>query len=407
MKSWKISILVLGDIISAYMGLFLMLLISFGSISQNDLGDHLLPFTIIFCFWIITLFVFDQYDPVKGRLKMYNLKRVGYAFVSALIVGVIVFYIGGFGITPKANLLLVFVFFCIFYIGWRRLVFITFKNNFIEYVTFLDSNIYVEELKIFITKNPELGYRLASESQKPDIVISEIPFTRNSRILSLGGAYENILGKIPLDIADKTLPYQIETKQESLAGIVLKRLFDIAFSFSILTLTSWLWPFIIMGIKLDDGGPIFYTHKRMGQYNRPFDFLKFRSMRIDAEKDGAVWAEKEDARVTRFGAFLRKSHLDELPQMINILSGDMSIIGPRPERPEFVIELEKEVPLYHLRHIIKPGFTGWAQIKYRYARTVLESKEKYEYDLYYIKNRNLALDLGILLRTIQIFVTHK
>ena len=129
-------------------------------------------------------------------------------------------------------------------------------------------------------------------------------------------------------------------------------------------------------------------------------------MKVNSEKDGAVWAEKEDPRVTKFGKFLRKSHLDEIPQMLNILKGEMSIIGPRPERPEFTINLGKEITLYNLRHIIKPGFTGWAQVKYRYARTVAESKKKFEYDLYYIKNRDFVLDLGILLKTIQIFVTH-
>jgi len=129
-------------------------------------------------------------------------------------------------------------------------------------------------------------------------------------------------------------------------------------------------------------------------------------MRTDAEKGGAQWADKEDSRVTRFGKFLRKSHLDEIPQMINVFMGDMSVIGPRPERPEFVETLEREIPLYDLRHIIKPGFTGWAQVRFRYARTVSESREKFEYDLYYIKNKSFILDAGILLKTIQIIVTH-
>ncbi len=406
MKSWKIIMLAAGDLIVAYGSLFLMLWVSFGSLTEGALSDHLVPFTIVFIFWIATLFIFDQYDPIKGRPRVYNIKRLGYSLVSILIVGTIIFYIGGFGITPKANLLLVFVFFSILYTLWRRLAFTIFSSAFVEHVTFLDSNEHAEYLKELIEKNPQLGYRIATGNQTPDIVISQTPFARGKKILSLPGAYESILGKVPVDIAESTLPYQIETKQDSVFSMLAKRIFDIIFSLTVLAATSWVWPFIIAGIKINDGGPVFYSHKRMGQYNKPFDFLKFRSMRVDAEKKGAVWAEKEDQRVTKIGRFLRKSHLDEIPQMINILKGEMSVIGPRPERPEFVSGLEQNIPLYVLRHIIKPGFTGWAQIKYRYARTVLESKEKFEYDLYYIKNRSFILDMGIILKTIQIFVTH-
>jgi lipopolysaccharide/colanic/teichoic acid biosynthesis glycosyltransferase len=126
-------------------------------------------------------------------------------------------------------------------------------------------------------------------------------------------------------------------------------------------------------------------------------------MKVGAEKRGKPkWAEKEDPRVTKVGKVLRKLHLDELPQMINVLKGDISLVGPRPERPEFVKKLEKQIPYYHLRHIIKPGFTGWAQIKFRYARSVMDSFEKFQYDLYYIKNRSIFLDLGILLKTFQL-----
>jgi lipopolysaccharide/colanic/teichoic acid biosynthesis glycosyltransferase len=126
-------------------------------------------------------------------------------------------------------------------------------------------------------------------------------------------------------------------------------------------------------------------------------------MKENSEKKGPVWAEKQDARITRIGKFLRKTHLDEIPQMLNILKGDISLVGPRPERPEFIEKLEKEIPFYHIRHLIKPGFTGWAQIKFRYSRSVIDSKEKFQYDLYYIKNNSLFLDIGILLKTFQLF----
>jgi len=183
----------------------------------------------------------------------------------------------------------------------------------------------------------------------------------------------------------------------------LKRFVDIILAFSIIIITSPLWLIFAVLIKLEDKGPVFYRQKRVGKDRNEFWLTKFRSMKIDAENGKAKWAEKDDPRITKIGRFLRKIHLDELPQMLNILKGDISLVGPRPERPEFVKKLEKEIPHYHLRHIIRPGFTGWAQIKFRYGRTVEDSHEKFQYDLYYIKNRSLFLDLGILLKTFQLF----
>lgn len=406
MKAWKIVILVFGDIASMYGGLFLLFWMVSGGINTDMAHSHLLPFSLVFLLWLVVLFIFDQYDPIKGRIRMYTIKQLAYTLGAMLAIGVLVFYVGGFGITPKANLLTMFAGFSVLFVLWRRLAFTVFQNVFVEHVTFLDDNEHVAHLKHVISTNPQLGYRLATGDIVPDIVISQVPFSRGKKLMSLEGAYESLLGKVPVDIASSTLPYQIKSRQESIFSLLTKRLFDIFFSLSVIVATSWLWPFIILGIKFTDGGPIFYTHKRMGQHNKPFSFIKFRSMRVDAEQDGAVWADKEDTRVTPFGKFLRKSHLDEIPQMINIFKGDMSVVGPRPERPEFVGPLEQEIPLYTLRHVIKPGFTGWAQVKFRYARTVLESKEKFEYDLYYIKNRNAILDLGIILKTLQIFVTH-
>ncbi len=157
---------------------------------------------------------------------------------------------------------------------------------------------------------------------------------------------------------------------------------------------------IIVLMKIFSPGPIFYSQKRVGQYGKSFDIWKFRTMRIDAEKNGAVWAKKNDDRVTPIGKFLRLSRLDELPQFWNILRGDMAFVGPRPERPEFVTQLEKQLPQYHLRHLVKPGLTGWAQIRYRYASSHEDTKTKLSYDLYYVSNYSLAFDLSIILRTV-------
>ena len=157
-------------------------------------------------------------------------------------------------------------------------------------------------------------------------------------------------------------------------------------------------------IKLDSPGPIFYLQERVGKGGEGFKILKFRSMRTDAEKDGPVWAKESDHRVTRIGRIIRKLRIDELPQFINVLQGEMSFIGPRPERPEFVRLLEREIPYYSQRHLIKPGLTGWAQIRYPYGASIEDAKEKLQYDLYYIKNLSPLLDLIILFETIRIVI---
>ena len=188
-------------------------------------------------------------------------------------------------------------------------------------------------------------------------------------------------------------------------GILLKGLksfCDISFSLIGLLLS---WPFMILvalAIKVDSSGPVFYRQRRVGQKGKEFDVLKFRSMRQDAEINGPQWAEKEDPRVTRVGSVIRKLRLDELPQLLNVLRREMSFIGPRPERPEFVNQLQEMIPYYLERHTVKPGITGWAQVKFAYGKTVEDSLEKLQYDLYDIKNMSFFLDLLIVFQTIKV-----
>jgi sugar transferase (PEP-CTERM system associated) len=184
---------------------------------------------------------------------------------------------------------------------------------------------------------------------------------------------------------------------------IIKRLLDLSLAFVALVLAMPLMGAIALGIKLDSPGPVLFRQPRLGRNGSVFILRKFRSMGTDAEKDtGPVWAQARDPRVTRFGSFLRRTRLDELPQLVNVLVGDMSFIGPRPERPEFVYELQKQIPFYMERLSVKPGITGWAQVKYHYGASVDDALEKLQYDLYYIKNLSLFLDLLILLNTIQV-----
>lgn len=182
---------------------------------------------------------------------------------------------------------------------------------------------------------------------------------------------------------------------------VVKRVLDI---FCVILLAKIAIPLGLITavlIKLESPGPVFFRQKRVGQYNQEFEVIKFRSMRNDAEKDGAQWASKNDARVTRVGKFIRKTRIDELPQLINILKGEMSLVGPRPEREVFIKDLETQIPYYRFRHAIKPGVTGLAQVKYAYGASVEDAIWKHKYDIHYIKHQSLRMDLKIILRTVK------
>ncbi|MCC6717487.1 MAG: TIGR03013 family PEP-CTERM/XrtA system glycosyltransferase [Acetobacteraceae bacterium] len=182
----------------------------------------------------------------------------------------------------------------------------------------------------------------------------------------------------------------------------LKRMLDIAVSLVILLFGSLLLLPAAIAIKLGDGGPIFYAQTRVSQGGRHFRILKLRTMRVDAERGGAVWAATADSRITRTGRFLRQTRIDELPQLINVLRGEMSLVGPRPERPEFIGALIEQIPLYDERHTVKAGLTGWAQINYPYGASIEDTRAKLGYDLYYVKNFSVAFDLLIILQTLRV-----
>ena len=187
----------------------------------------------------------------------------------------------------------------------------------------------------------------------------------------------------------------------------VRRLAEIAFCTALLALTLPLMLVTAVAIRLEGGGPVLFRQIRIGQHGAPFHVLKFRTMRTDAEPNGPVWATVNDPRITRIGALLRRSRSDELPQLLNVLRGDMSLVGPRPERPHFVELLAREIPGYHDRAAVKPGITGWAQVRFRYGSSVEDARRKLEYDLYYLRHRSLLLDLLILALTVRVVLSHQ
>lgn len=185
-------------------------------------------------------------------------------------------------------------------------------------------------------------------------------------------------------------------------NIFIKRAIDL---FSVFLLGVFALPIGIITallIKIESPGPIFFKQKRTGLYNQEFFVIKFRSMRVDAEKNGAQWASKNDSRVTKIGSFIRKTRIDELPQLINVFKGEMSLVGPRPEREVFIKDLEKKIPYYRFRHAVKPGITGWAQVKYPYGSSIEDAIWKHKYDVFYIKHQSLFFDIKVILNTIKV-----
>ncbi len=242
-----------------------------------------------------------------------------------------------------------------------------------------------------IAATPTVGRAVAASLQNRCRVTDETTFL------------EKLMGEVPAEGISAEWVLRADV-QNHWSYDACKWLLDVAVALVGLVLTLPLWPLIALAIKLDSRGPVFYRQTRVGRHGRVFTMYKFRTMGMDAECGGAQWARENDPRVTRLGRFLRNSRLDELPQLINILRGDMSLVGPRPERPEFVSNLEQLLPHYRLRHLIKPGLTGWAQIHYGYGASVADAYRKLCFDLYYLKHRSLELDTAILVRTVGTFL---
>ena len=216
---------------------------------------------------------------------------------------------------------------------------------------------------------------------------------------------ERHLGRIDLEAIDANWLLFAEGYHNGTLARALKRVFDIGVSLLLTIVTLPLVLVTAAAIKMDGSGPIFYRQERTGLHGKTFTLFKFRSMALDAEAEGKPrWAQKRDPRVTRIGAFMRASRIDELPQLFNVLRGEMSMIGPRPERPMFVAELAKVIPFYNHRNYVKPGLTGWAQVNYPYGASVDDAREKLAYDLYYVKNRGILLDMFILLSTVRVIL---
>jgi len=261
-----------------------------------------------------------------------------------------------------------------------------------------------DDLKQLVERHEISALVLATTYRVDSVLLQTLleSVERGVEVIPMAVLYERLTGRVPVEHVreDWYVALPVEQLTHSTVRLVAKRVMDIVLaSLGLLCLGSIL-PLVALAIRLDSPGPIFYVQERVGVGGRVFRAYKFRSMVVDAERHGAVWAQEADPRVTRVGRFLRATHIDEFPQFLNVLKGDMSAVGPRPERPEFVEKFAAELPLYRLRHVVKPGMGGWGLIRQGYAATTEDVLVRLQYDLYYIKHQSLWLDMVILLKTI-------
>jgi sugar transferase (PEP-CTERM system associated) len=269
---------------------------------------------------------------------------------------------------------------------------------------------YAAELRAFCNSDKGIDrVIIAMEERRGTLPIRELLDLRlrGVAIEDTGTVLERLLGKIPLEglyPSDLifTPGFRVKASQQ-----IVRRCVSFTVALTALLICLPFIPFIILAVRLSSAGPVFFNQTRVGLRGRLFTVHKFRTMRQDAEAGGAVWATKSDPRITPLGGFMRKTRLDEIPQLWNVLRGDMGFVGPRPERPEFVQWLSNEIPYYELRHMIRPGITGWAQVRYRYGATLEETKRKLEFDLYYLKHLSLGLDMLIMFETIKTIVLRR
>lgn len=434
-KHKSISILI-GDALMFAAALVFMLLLRYGFSGFTEAFiSHRAPFGILLGIWVVVFYICDLYSYPKWSVSLENIRTFITANFANLAISIGMFYVFGefFKLTPKLNLSIFAITFVILDGLFRWLVarLLSAKGH-TTHVVILSQSPLAEVLRTHIRKHPQLGYAVSifhnaddatKELQSPnrtiivldknslrdEAIVRTISILRSpsTQVETLTEFFERIMHRVPLEELEEEWIIR-EIRSNGGAYAFAKRTLDIVLSLCFLVFFSPLIVIFGIAIASSSKGPVIYLQRRAGKDGVVFTLRKFRTMRVDAEKDGAQWSQAHDPRATRIGAFLRRTHLDEIPQLWNILCGDMSFVGPRPERPEFTAQLEKEIAHYHLRERILPGLTGWAQIKFRYANTVIDSKEKFEYDLYYIKNKNLLIDIGVLVKTVQfVFISAK
>lgn len=428
-------ILFAGDLIAFSVALWVALAIRYGSIPSADLlARHWAPFSFLFLLWTFVFFVAGLYEKhtlvFKGKLPSLILNT---QIANSLLAVVFFYLLPSFGITPKIVLAVYLVVSFLLIVLWRVSIVPRFGFRHRENAILIGAGDEMQELKEEMNGNERYNLKFVSSvnlNQLDGIAFQEEVIEKvysdgvtsividlkhknsdkilpslynlifsNVRFLDMYKVYEEVFDRVPLSLVGynwflENISFSPHTMYDT-----LKRMMDIAIASALGTVSLIFYPFVFVAIKLEDGGPVFITQERIGAGNRIIKLWKFRSMR---GSDAGKWVTEGDDRITRVGRFLRKSRIDELPQLWNIIRGDLSLIGPRPDIVAMGKKLADELPYYTVRNLIKPGLSGWAQIKQDIApQSLPETRERLAYDLYYLKNRSFILDLTIALKTMK------
>lgn len=431
-------LLFLGDVLIFTLALWLSLSIrNLEFPTLNEFYNHLTPFSVIFLTWLFSFFVAGLYEKhtvmLKSKLPSVILKT---QIFNSLIAALFFYLIPYFGIAPKTILFVYLFVSFVLILLWRIYGESLFGFKEKEKAILIGSGEEMRDLKIEVNNNSRYGMEFISSidldktgnldfqseilnriyTENVSVVVIDLfdkkvepilPHLYNLifskiKFMDMHKIYEDIFDRIPLSL----LKYNWFLENISFARKIgydsLKRGMDIILSFMFGIIALIIYPLVILLIKLDDGGPIFISQERVGQNNKIIKILKFRSMSVN---DDGLFEKEKDQKITRAGKFLRKTRIDELPQLWSIFKGDMSLVGPRPEMPSLVSLYEKDIPYYNIRHLIKPGLSGWAQIYHRtppkFDAGYDETKTKLSYDLFYIKNHSFLLDIKIILKTLK------
>ena len=455
-RRWRIrnserqAILFIGDLILSYFSVLIGLFFWSQKDWLNFSGEFLyqrVPFWFYLLPVIWILFLVETYDIRKANRRDEVIRGIATAAGISLGIYLIVFFISEPNSLPRRGVLIFIIAATVLTVAWRLIYIQIFTapyfmrralmigagkagSTLAGMLKEVHSGPFV--LAGYIDDDPSKqnqtinGYKVLGNGEQLTSLINDLDITdlifaisgelnpdlfrailhaaeNDVEVTSLPALYEEVFGRVPIFLLPSDWILRTFIDQTHTSGVYesVKRLIDIVFSIAGLLVSLLLCPLISLLIFLDSGSPILYSQLRVGKYGRPYRIYKFRTMYQDAEKDGvARTATQNDARITRVGKILRRSHLDEIPQFWNILIGENSMIGPRAEQIELVNKFQQQLPFYRARLFVQPGLTGWAQINQRYATTVEETAIKLEYDLYYIKNRNLLLDMTIVLRTV-------
>lgn len=436
-------LLLCGDIIAFYIALWVTLLVRYLALPTNAIWElHVVPFSILFIFWIIIFFIAGLYEKHTLILKSKISSTLFHAQIANSVLAVLFFYLVPlFGIAPKTNLFIYLIVSFGLTLGWRMYFFRFFEvrkrqnailigtgsemreleqevNNNSRYELTFISSVDIDSIgsldfqQEIVSRIYSEGVTLIATDFKNEKVEPLLPnlynlIFSNVKFIDMHKIYEEIFDRIPLSLVKYSWFLEHISVSAQKSYDIAKRVMDITLA-SILGLFSLIfYPFVYGAIKLEDGGPLFFAQDRVGQNNKTIRLIKFRSMKVHNEADGIA----KNPETTKIGAFIRKMRIDELPQLWNVVRGDLSMIGPRPEIPALVKVYEKEISYYNIRHLIKPGLSGWAQLYHseppKFAAQVNETKKKLSYDLYYIKNRSLLLDLKVAIRTLKVLLSRE